>query len=224
MLPRHTLVWPTLAGWTRVACDAADDAARRAFACWYARDWPLVVRRPAASEVIGPAQVALGLPLPPIQGKRRFRLRLATTDIARHAAPPALGQVVAALPEAWRSPVAALIRDAEAAELPFRVFGSVAWQWLTGLRCLHDASDLDLLCYPRSLADVDRALALLEDWECAYALRADGEIVFPDGAAVAWREWHSAPESYRVLVKQRDGVALLPRAELLRQLPAGSSS
>jgi len=40
--------------------------------------------------------------------------------------------------------------------------------------------------------------------------RLDGELVFPDGAAIAWREWvaHREGRAAQVLVKRLRGVAL----------------
>jgi phosphoribosyl-dephospho-CoA transferase len=223
-LPRHALAWPTAAGWTRIACDADDDEARRWLARWFARDWPLVVRRSGADEAVRPGHVALGLPLPPAAGKRRLALRLAAADIAHHAPPVALQEILDALPQPWRAPVAALVRDAGAIDVRLRVYGSAAWQALTGLPYLHDGSDLDLLCHPQDMTEVDSTVALFERWQDAHAPRVDGEIVFPGGAAVAWREWRSEPASYRVLVKELDRAALVPREQLLRRLPDTVSS
>jgi phosphoribosyl-dephospho-CoA transferase len=41
-------------------------------------------------------------------------------------------------------------------------------------------------------------------------VRLDGELVFPDGAAVAWREWHACRggRTRRLLVKRLDGATL----------------
>ncbi len=63
-------------------------------------------------------------------------------------------------------------------------------------------------------------LAVITRWEHSYGLRADGEIVFPDGMAVAWREW-SRPND-RVLAKRIDTVKLVKR-EVLVATFAGNS-
>ena len=63
----------------------------------------------------------------------------------------------------------------------------------------------------------DAGLALLE--RHAATLPLDGEIVFPSGAAVAWKEWLSASRNEaRVLVKDAGAVRLAPMAELLMTL------
>ncbi len=53
-----------------------------------------------------------------------------------------------------------------------------------------------------------RVIDVLREWERTHGLRADGELRFADGAAIAWRELGSA--AARVLVKRDDGVALEP--------------
>jgi phosphoribosyl-dephospho-CoA transferase len=217
-ISRHALVWPTSAGWTRIHCDETDDEACAAYARWFTRDWPLVVRRPNAHERCVATDIALGLPLPPAQGKRRLSIRLAASDVARHSTPLALDHILHALPPEWQRAVSSLLQDASASRVRFQVFGSVAWQAITGLAYVHGGSDLDLLCHPRYAIEIDAMLAVLERWERTHALRADGEIVFPDGAAVSWREWRNAPQTSQVLVKHLDGAALIPRADLLRRL------
>jgi phosphoribosyl-dephospho-CoA transferase len=59
-------------------------------------------------------------------------------------------------------------------------------------------------------------LALLDD--CSRQLPLDGEIVFPSGQAVAWKEWRnalSAQSRARVLVKRIDSVLMADPAALL---------
>ena len=69
-------------------------------------------------------------------------------------------------------------------------------------------SDIDLLWTAGSLDDVARGLAMLGAWEAQHALRADGELLLPDGDAVAWRELTRPVD--RVLVKHQDRVSLQP--------------
>ncbi|WP_038762003.1 malonate decarboxylase holo-[acyl-carrier-protein] synthase, partial [Burkholderia pseudomallei] len=51
-------------------------------------------------------------------------------------------------PPAWRPTLARLRALADAHRVDCRVFGSLAWQTLTGLRYLSDESDLDVLLMP----------------------------------------------------------------------------
>jgi phosphoribosyl-dephospho-CoA transferase len=89
-------------------------------------------------------------------------------------------------------------------------------QALTGLSYVRPGSDLDLLIHPRSLAELQAALLLLR--RHADALPLDGEIVFPDGGAVAWREFAGAGATETVLVKASGAVRLVARTELLAML------
>jgi phosphoribosyl-dephospho-CoA transferase len=97
------------------------------------------------------------------------------------------------------------------------VFGSLAMQTLTGERYLGDSSDIDLLLRPRDHAQLAAGLALVASH--AGRLPLDGEIEFPLGHAVSWKEWLGActDPADRVLAKRLDAVALLRRDTLLGQ-------
>jgi phosphoribosyl-dephospho-CoA transferase len=111
--------------------------------------------------------------------------------------------------------VAALCDDAGA--LSVRVFGSVAMQALTGLQYVTATSDVDVLFEPASRAALEDGLALLS--RHAAVLPLDGEIVFPGGAAVSWKEWRMAmAHPAKVLVKDLRSVRLADTASLLARL------
>ena len=68
------------------------------------------------------------------------------------------------------------------------VYGSTAWECLAEEPYRHAASDVDLVCdvaRPSTLAPWLKALECASDES---VLRIDGEIRFPDGCCVAWRE------------------------------------
>ncbi|CAJ9721916.1 phosphoribosyl-dephospho-CoA transferase [Burkholderia pseudomallei] len=111
---------------------------------WAARGWPLIVRRRSPCD----AGVPLGLPLPPSAGKRRVALAAAREQIDSACALPTLADVGRQAPPAWRPTLARLRALADAHRVDCRVFGSLAWQTLTGLRYLSDESDLDVLLMP----------------------------------------------------------------------------
>ena len=213
-LSRHALAWPAASGWKSLLGQAADTQSRDALSTWQAHAWPLVVRR--AENPVAAATVALGLPLPPSQGKRRLGFVLAAIDIEAHAAPPLLRAVAAALPSPWDAALRVLDGDARAAGHCLRVFGAAMWQSLTGLAYLTATSDIDLLLRLRTVDDADHGVRLFTRWERATGIRADGELIWPDGEAIAWREW--AGGGTRVLVKHRDHVRLAFRAELCARL------
>lgn len=204
-----------------VALSAAEMASHPATAidAWRHADWPLVVRRADPGQA--PGQLALGLALPPRPGDgRKLRIPCCVDAglVRRHAAPLPLAQAAAALPR-WREALAALVEGAAAQEITLRVYGSVALQILTGQTYLTASSDIDVLAQPRDRAQLDVVLALLREHTAGLPL--DGELVFPGGRAVAWKEWAAALASApgaRVLVKEMERVTLVSTGVLLATL------
>ena len=219
-LRRHSLVWITPAGWR--ALEAREPAWAEELAAWARTERPLVARRHDADAASG--EVCLGLPLPPhpTLGKRRIALRVPASAIERVEEALALDAVCASAPETWQLPLAQLQSDAAGAGIALRVFGSVAWQALTGLEYLSETSDIDLLFAPGDAAALQRGLELLTTH--ARALPLDGEILFPSGRAVSWKEWllaDTCAAGTRVLVKHEHGVALEPAGALMDELSRG---
>jgi phosphoribosyl-dephospho-CoA transferase len=217
MHSRHDLVWLSQQGWDAARRCAAPDALD-AFDRWQARGWPTVVRRHEAG--LARDQICLGLALPPhpMTGvKQRIALQAPVTEVARATPALALGAVMSAAPPAWQAPIAAL--DLASRGLRVHVVGSLALQAITGQRYLRPDSDIDLLLFPASVAALRAGLATLS--EAARSLPLDGEVVFPCGSAVAWKEWLATEESgARVLVKGIDSVRLATHASLLATLGA----
>ncbi|KQV61952.1 hypothetical protein ASE26_09580 [Duganella sp. Root198D2] len=183
---------------------------------WADADWPLVVRRRDDAAQSEDACLGLAAPPDPASGaKLRLPLRVPSQHIARHSAPLPLDAVTDALPAHWRASFARLAESR--AGLDLRVFGSLALQALTGQAYLRDASDIDLLFRPRDSAELDEGTLLLASHHDELPL--DGEIIFPSGQAVAWKEWFTTrARAERVLVKSQDGVKLGTRAELRAEL------
>ena len=216
MTARHDLVWLCDAGWD-AAQRAATKAQQPALARWRQAGWPAIVRRRDADA--GPDQVCLGLTLPiDDSGAARMRLglRCMHAEVARRRRPLSLREAAPALPPAWRAAGAGLERQAVAEGLDLRVYGSLALQALTGAPYLTARSDIDLAFFPHDAAQLNDGLALLDHY--SRQLPLDGEIIFPSGQAVAWKEWRnavSAASGTRVLVKRIDCVLLADPAALL---------
>lgn len=217
MYSRHDLVWLTPDGW-QSALEQAGPAERPALERWQREDWPAVVRRKDADAL--PSVVSAGVALPPEPGtgiKPRIALRVDGSCIARHSPPIAIAEAAAAAPSRWRPALEALARDAQ--ELGLRAYGSLALQSITGLSYLTATSDIDLLLVPSTRAQLDAGLKLMTS-ACA-DLPLDGEVVFPSGDAVAWKEWRDAAAAgAKVLVKSQCSVRLSEPAALLDTLEA----
>lgn len=222
MLRRHSLVWLTAAGWDSVQRNAGSEPieVRDAVARWRAAGWPLVVRRNEAGVPVD--QVCLALALPPHRAtghKPRIATSVARDGILRHTLPLTLASVLQTAPQHWRAALLALHLETLDLLPPLRVYGSLAWQAITGMPYLRQASDIDLLYAPTTRAELVQGIALLQ--RTAGVLPLDGEVVFPSGAAVAWKEWgqvQGTTAGERVLAKQEQGVALTPRTVLLATL------
>ena len=213
-LERHMLVWLSEAGWAAARAGQLQHSA--VLTQWQRRNWPAVVRRQDADASLD--EVCLGLPVPPDSTgvKTRIALRVRSADVVRSSAAMALR---AALPfsGAWHARLTALCD--EAAALNLRVFGSLAMQAITGLQYVSPSSDVDVLFHPASRRALDEGLALLERHEKHVPL--DGEIVFPGGAAVSWKEWQMAVRHpAKVMVKEFHTVRLTDTASLLATLDA----
>jgi len=207
---RHDLIFVGPAGWRSLFAMRADLASDAFVLLWADKGWPLVGRRATPGEAQG---VPLGLPLPPLAGKRRLSLLMQAEDIVSAVPPPALESARGAAPLAWRPTLDALGELASRHSVEARLFGSLAWRALTGLDYVTDGSDLDLLLHVDRDTDIHGLTAELAAIEAAAPMRLDGELVRDDGAAVNWREFHAAARE--VLVKTVGGVGLLDKSLFL---------
>jgi phosphoribosyl-dephospho-CoA transferase len=221
---RHALAWIRPACRAAVAAQITDDALHAHVTAWLAADRPLVVARQtcgnAMSDTIAAGTIAMGLALPPAQGKRRIALSVAAHDIARFTPPLRLAEAIAHAPSEWQPALAELDAAAANIDIELRVFGSLAWQALSGLPYLTPRSDIDLLWHPRSHTQLQQGIALLARWEKSSGLRADGEVLFGGSSAVSWREWSAlkSGDDQRVLVKRPSSAGLVAAHELLELL------
>ena len=208
------LCWLSEDGW-RDVLRAAQPEHRAALKLWQDQDWPAVVRRLDVGAQ--PDEVCLGLPLPPDEDtgeKIRIALRVRAAHIDRTSRAVEL-QAAIRSSGPWREALTAMERDARTMDL--RVYGSLAMQSLTGLLYLSPASDIDILFHPRSPCQLVEGLAQLS--RHAAHLPLDGEIVFPGGQAVSWKEWRMAmTHPAKVMVKQLHSVRLSDTGPLLATL------
>ena len=170
---------------------------------WIAAGRAVVARRRESASTTA-CDLAVALPLS--DDRLRIGFTVDPRVVVRIAAPCTLAETIVHAPAHWREPLGVLNERAARIGIVLHVHGSLAWQAISGEACVRPGSDVDLLWTAASLDEVDRVLALLRDWEAGRALRADGELLLPNGDAIAWRELTRPGD--RVLVKHQDRVSL----------------
>lgn len=211
---RHGLAWLDPARLDLNACAVCTPEARAVFDRWLARGWPMVIRRYQPGD--DPQLLPLGIALPPQEGKQRIGVSVPLASVREMRSPLQLRHALAAAPENWRRDLLLLDRQLQAIGVAACVYGSLAWQALTGQNYFTEHSDVDLLSLPASHARLEQLIATLLAWENETGRRADGEVLLPGNRAVAWREMAQGAE--QVLAKYANGFQLIPRHELMATL------
>jgi phosphoribosyl-dephospho-CoA transferase len=210
-LRRHELVRVYPAGWESLLRARADLAGVPLLQDWATRGWPLIARRRAPSDGAG---VLLGLPLPPSLGKRRISVEMRVDDVAQVSALPSLSDVIGTAPVAWRPFLSELIELARIHDVRAGVFGSLYWQWVTGLVYLQPHSDLDVVWTLPRAQRLERFLGDLAAVDARAPMRLDGELMRADGAAVNWRELCAGGEE--IVLRSASRVRLCARLDFIR--------
>lgn len=208
-LHRNQLAWLTRAGWDALLRSCRPDAVEsECLAHWARHRLPLVVTRQPV-DLPGTGVIAMGLPAPLRWQRRRIALRVALQQVSRFGEFPLATEVLRLLPAALRSNWQRLCAGLDARGATARVHGSYGWQLLTGLGHVRAGSDIDLSVALTHPQQADALVAQLLAFACEQP-RLDGELVFDDGSAVAWREWAAwrAGQARSILVRRIDGCAL----------------
>ena len=187
-------------------------------AAWIADERPLVVSRQGARA----EQVQLALTLPARLGRQRLACLVNREDVLLTRPPLAVGDCLPRLEMHARTVLADLDATLLASGVQLGVFGSLAWEVLSGESYRHAESDIDLICDLRSHRQLDDSLHALRVASARMTCRLDGELRFPGGDAVAWRELAACRHrpTAQVLVKGLYEVELKPVAALLDSLLA----
>lgn len=176
---------------------------------WVLSGHPLIVAR---QEDVLPHCLRVGLAEPPSWGKKRLSFIVNSQGIEKHQQGPSLAAVLPLLPQHWQPGGGELQFFLAKHSIAAHVYGSSAVQVLTGLPCMTESSDLDVLFKPSSWADAEKLCLFLHALQNQYPeFKVDGEVLSPSGDAVQWRELlrsFSDPNS-QLLVKTNHAVNLL---------------
>jgi phosphoribosyl-dephospho-CoA transferase len=207
-LHRHQIAWLNEAGWRRLQTLDRDATARDCLACWATMRLPLVVTQQAGN--VRDDSIALGLPAPGRWGRQRLALSVPRSDVLYFDEFPFADRVSCLLSPAARPAWRRLCIDLQDASVNARVYGSYGWQLLSGFDHVRAGSDIDLWVSVSNPAQADVVAAHLQR-ASGDLPRVDGELMFRDGAAVAWREWLAwrAGRVKSLLVKTLAGSALV---------------
>lgn len=207
-LHRHQIAWLGEAAWRRVRHSDWDATARDCLAHWASRRLPLVVTQQAGLGCGG--LIALGLPAPGRWARRRIALSVPRDEVLYFDEFPLARHLLSLLPAPARPAWRRLCADLKQCGAPARVYGSHGWQCLSGLDHVRAGSDIDLWLSVSGPAQADAVAARLQSVTGGLP-RLDGELVFDDGSAVAWREWLAwrAGRVKSLLVKTLTGSALV---------------
>jgi len=212
---RHDLLHVMPEVWASAVAHCPSLADLPLLGAWADRGWPVIVRRRAEAE--DPDLVPVGVPLPSAAGKRRVALLLSPEAVLQRSSPPLLRAAARVADPGWRSTIASLLAVGARTGVEPAAFGSLLWQHLTGLAYLSPHSDLDVLWGVPADFNVLSLVFSTAEIQRDAPLRIDGEVVFPDGSAVNWRElWNAfrAADPATVLAKTMEGVRLLNIASL----------
>lgn len=213
---RHDLVWLCPGAPFTTPCAEVGSAAWLALADWLAAGQPLV----AARQAVPAGQVLLGLTLPLKDGRQRLSVLVDAAQIAAVRPPLAVTPCLDRLPGAQAAVLAALAERVEAGGARLGIYGSLAWESLSGEAYRHADSDIDLICDVADRAQYEIALDALRQAAGNFPGRLDGELRVPDGRAVAWQEilQVGCKLAKPVLVKGEQRVSLQPWGEVLAGL------
>ena len=211
-LLRNQLVSIDERAWAQIENRAWDAEAQEILTHWRINRLPLVVCRQRTETSSN--QLCVGLPAPQQWSKRRLALTVSVDHLTACAAFPTLMQVAQA--NHWGPAALDLAEALSNMGAQAHVYGSHGWQSLTGLRYLHAESDLDLSLGVTSLAMAAQVVQRLANTQLH--CRIDGEIVFSQGPAIAWRELQKLlqGQTSQVLVKDRHSIWLATLADVRR--------
>jgi phosphoribosyl-dephospho-CoA transferase len=120
--------------------------------------------------------------------QHRAFLQAQYQDILRVDTPHELINCLDLFDEREAAVLGQLVAKLKVANLPLYVFGSVAWEKISGKSYRTERSDLDLICDVATLQDVRFVTDAFAAADGALPFSIDGELRFPKDECVNWRE------------------------------------
>jgi len=213
---RHDLVYLHAGAAFRTPCAEVGGLLWQAARDWIDQGRPLVAARQSGDG----AYLLLGLSLPLKHDRKRLTIHVEPSAISEVRPPLGIPQCLTGQPASVADVLLALDEQISLSGARLGVFGSLAWEALSGEAYRHAESDFDVICDVSDTAQQETALAALAQARMCLACRLDGELRFPDGNAVAWLELSQASRTSgkKVLVKGEKTVELMPVEQLLASL------
>lgn len=192
----------------------AHDALRR----WVHAGRPLVV---ACQSITCSQQVLLGLARPPGEEPRRLSISVGPEAIRAIAPPLTLAHCLNSSTVATSASLRQLLLQCERQDIAVSVYGSLAWEILSGTLYRHSHSDIDLVIDITCVSQLAPCIEALQQAQAILPYALDGEIRFGNNAAVNWKELAQAllqPSAAQVVAKQNTGATLTTVTALMGQL------
>ncbi|MCV2217996.1 malonate decarboxylase holo-[acyl-carrier-protein] synthase [Thauera sp. Sel9] len=219
MMRRHDRVWLHPSAVFSSNCMPVDGFHWQQVQDWICRGRPLVVPRQAASAT----QIVLGLALPAHSDGKRLSIQVERKDISAVFPPMPLAKCLQILSGRDRDCLVWLDAAMHGAGVRIGIYGSMAWELVSGETYRNEASDLDVVCDVIEMNQVNMLLVALQKAAAGLSFPLDGEIRFPNGQAVAWRELlicRNTPGA-KVLAKGDEEIELVAIETLMDGLREG---
>lgn len=150
--------------------------------------------------------------------KHRAFIQASYQDILRGDSPYKLEETLDIFSQSEAEVLRTLDEELKAAGLPVYVFGSVAWEKISGRPYRTSKSDLDLLCDVATLQDVRLVTKAFASADRKLPFNIDGELRFANDDCANWLEVKAAlghHDEMEILVKGETGVYLSTLDSLL---------
>jgi len=217
---RHRRIWINPESLESIQCQGSMSLAAEK----YMRDWviaekPLVGRSRLACDPIVNESLPVGLMVYLLNGaKQRLNLLTQSDFVFKVDEPLLLANVLRTLPRPLRLAAQNFLTMFQNEPVVLRVYGSAFWSYEDGSNRMNTQSDIDLLIQVKKTCDVINIAKKCVAFSKVSGVSLDGEIEFPNGESVSWREF--ASESQELLVKTDIGPKLIGKNLVLKAFNA----